>query len=53
MRNRWSGILSSKKYKESLVADVNKAHEEQKRRERIEKIKDACEKARNEAKTTQ
>ena len=49
------GLVSSlqKKYKESLVADVNKTHEEQRRRERIEKIKDACEKARNEAKTTQ
>lgn len=48
------GLVSSlqKKYKESLVADANKAHEEQKRREHIEKNKGACEKARNEAKTT-
>ena len=45
------GLVSSlhKRYKESLVSDATKSYEEQKRRERIEKIRGACEKARGEA----
>lgn len=45
------GLVSAlhKKYKESLVSDVNKINEEHTRRKNLERIKDACSKARTEA----